>query len=76
MSGRTAQVLTVSLPLRMYAQIERMARSERRTKSELVREAIQQYTFTRRWRVIRKWGKATADRLSISSDQDIERIAG
>jgi hypothetical protein len=39
-----------------------MATEEHRTKSELVREAFRHYAFTRRWRVIRDWGEATAAR--------------
>ena len=76
MSERTTQILTVSLPPEMYTQIEQMATEEHRTKSELVREALRHYAFTRRWRVIRDWGEATAARLSIRTDDDVERMAG
>lgn len=40
---RTSKVLSVSLPAEMLSRIESMARSEDRTVSELVREAIRTY---------------------------------
>ena len=40
------------------------------------REAFRQYQFNRRWQVLRRWGEDTAERLDITSDEDIERLAG
>jgi CopG family transcriptional regulator / antitoxin EndoAI len=76
MSERPSQILAVSLPSEMYAQIEQIAKEEHRTKSELAREALRQYTFTRRWRVIREWGESTATQMAIRTDDDVERAAG
>lgn len=39
----TRKLLTISLPPAFLKDLERMARVERRTKSELVREALRRY---------------------------------
>ncbi len=41
--ARTRDTMTISLPPAMLAKIERARRSEDRTRSELVREAIRAY---------------------------------
>ncbi|MBI3305481.1 ribbon-helix-helix protein, CopG family [Candidatus Parcubacteria bacterium] len=40
---RTHRTMTVSLPPEMVADIEKVRRTERRTRSELVREALRVY---------------------------------
>jgi len=76
MAVRSTKILNISLPPEMYDEIEQVAREESRTKSELIREAFRQYQFARQWRLLRGWGEATASRLDIQSDEDVERLAG
>jgi metal-responsive CopG/Arc/MetJ family transcriptional regulator len=76
MTGRTTRILNVSLPPEMYAEIEQMARTESRTKSELMREAFREYRFSRQWTMLRRWGEETASGFGIISDADVERLAG
>lgn len=40
---RTHQTMTVSLPPEMMREVERVRKTERRTRSELVREALRVY---------------------------------
>jgi len=44
---RTRQTMTISLPARMIAEVEKVRKAENRTRSELVREALRHY-FTGR----------------------------
>jgi metal-responsive CopG/Arc/MetJ family transcriptional regulator len=44
---RSTALLTVSLPPRLARQVEKVAKEESRTKSELLREAIRLYIDTR-----------------------------
>jgi CopG family transcriptional regulator/antitoxin EndoAI len=76
MPNRSTKVLNVSVPPEMYDAVEQIAREESRTKSELIREAFRQYQFNRRWQMLRDWGEATASRLRIQSDEDVEEAAG
>jgi predicted transcriptional regulator len=75
-SERKSKILSISVSPEMFSAIETMAEAESRTKSELTREAFRQYQFVRRWRLIRLWGKETAARLGIDSDEALERFLG
>jgi CopG family transcriptional regulator / antitoxin EndoAI len=70
---RTTKVITVSLPPNLLKDAERLAREERRTRSELLREALREYIATRRWRRIRRWGEAAARRTGVRNEEDLER---
>lgn len=75
--ARVTKTLTVSLPPQIYEEVERLAKEERKTKSELFRDMIgayEDYLDERRWRRLRRLGKETAKRLNITSEEDIEKL--
>jgi CopG family transcriptional regulator/antitoxin EndoAI len=75
--GRTTKTLTVSLPPQIYEEIERLARLERKTKSELFRDMVKIYEDhldEERWQRLGRLGRATAKKYRLSSEQDIEKL--
>jgi len=75
--GRTTKTLTVSLPPQIYEEIERLARLERKTKSELFRDMVKLYEDhldEERWKRLRRLGRATAGKYRLSSERDIEKL--
>ena len=68
-----ARVINISLPDDLLREIDEYAKVERRTRSELFREAARQYIENRRWRRLRELGSKTARDLGVS-EEDIERI--
>jgi len=75
--GRTTKTLTVSLPPRIYDEVERLAKQENKTKSELFRDMVRVYEDfldERRWRRLRRTGTDSARRLGLESEEDIERL--
>jgi metal-responsive CopG/Arc/MetJ family transcriptional regulator len=75
--GRTTKTLTVSLPPRIYEEIERLARLERKTKSELFRDMVKVYEEhldEELWKRLRCLGRATASKYRLSSEHDIEKL--
>ncbi|MBU4174522.1 MAG: ribbon-helix-helix protein, CopG family [Actinobacteria bacterium] len=75
--SRTTKTMTVSLPPQVYEEVEKLAREENKTKSELFREMVrvyEEYLDERRWRRLKRAGDDTATRLQITSEADIERI--
>lgn len=75
--GRITKTLTISLPPRVYDEVDKLAKIEGKTKSELVRDMIRVYEDSldeKRWRRFRRLGQATARRLNITSEDDIERV--
>jgi len=72
--ARTTKILTLSLPPEMLKEVEKIAKEENRTRSELFREALRQYIASKeRWRRIRKWGSKIAKEQELT-EADIERI--
>lgn len=70
---RTSKILPISLPPEMLADVERLAKKERRTKSELVREALRRYIEDREWEAVRAYGSARARALGIT-EADVDRL--
>ena len=59
---RTAKVISLSLPPDMEKEVQKVAREEHRTTSELLREAFRQYLANRDLASIRKEGRKVAKR--------------
>jgi metal-responsive CopG/Arc/MetJ family transcriptional regulator len=75
--SRITKTLTVSLPPQIYKEIEKLAKIERKTKSELFRDMVnvyEDYLDEKRWKRLRRLGKATAKKFDITSESDIERL--
>lgn len=70
---RTAKVISLSLPPDMEAEVQKIAKAEHRTVSELLREAFRQYLANRDLSMIRKEGRKISKRLKIKPD-DVEKI--
>ena len=69
---RTTRILSLSLPPELLREVERVAKQEGRTKSELFREALRRYVEERRWRGLQRYGASRARRLGLSQ-ADVER---
>ncbi len=75
--GRTTKTLTVSLPPQIFAEIERLAKLERKTKSELFRDMVRVYEDhldEERWRKLKRLGQETAKKYRITSEDAIEKL--
>ncbi len=75
--ARTTRTLTVSLPPKIYDEIERLAKLERKTKSELFRDMVKIYEDhldEERWLRLKRLGRATARKYRLTSEKDIERL--
>jgi CopG family transcriptional regulator/antitoxin EndoAI len=71
---RMTKPITVSLPADLVRETQRVAKEESRTRSDLIRDALQQYLTSRRWRRLRQWGAETADRLGLKTEADLQRL--
>ena len=70
---RTAKVISLSLPPDMEKEVQKVAKAEHRTVSELLREAFRQYLSNRDLAAIRKEGRGVAKRMKLKSE-DVEKI--
>ena len=75
--GRSTQVLSFSVPENTAKDIEQLAKQQRMSRSQLLREMLRVYeTFIEeaRFRDIQTYAKKKAKTLGISSEKDIERL--
>ncbi len=62
----TQRTMTISLPPKLVKEIDRKARDEGRSRSELVREALRQYLARQeRWEQIFAYGEKAAKRARV-----------
>ena len=67
------RTVTISLPPALAREVDRVARAERRSRSELLREAFRQYVARlERWERIFAIGTRTARRAGIT-EADVAR---
>lgn len=69
---RTTRVFSLSLPRALAREVDRLARQEGRTRSQLFREALLRYVEDRRWRELQHYGAARARRLGMT-EADVDR---
>ncbi len=67
---RSTDTLTISLPAELADEVDRLARQEGRTRSELFREAFRQYAERRRrWDQLFAYGEARASSGHLTDEQ-------
>ena len=71
---RTTKPITISLPTNILRETERIAKEELRTRTDVIREALNQYVASRRWRRLRQWGAQTTERLELKTEEDLENL--
>ena len=72
---KAQRTITVSLPAKVVEELDRMAREENTTRSQILRAAIDQYFKSGRiWKQIYKWGEEAAKELGIKTEEDVDRL--
>lgn len=71
---RTYKTITLSFPPAFLKQIERLAKKENRTKSELFREAVRRYMAEQKWESLQREMSAKAKSLGIETEADVEKV--
>lgn len=72
---RKTKILTLSLPENFFKKIKKILKEENLTQSEFFREALRMYLKEKeKWRLIREWGKLSAKKFKIKTEEDIERM--
>jgi metal-responsive CopG/Arc/MetJ family transcriptional regulator len=65
--------ISISLPKDLKAEIDRFTRSEGISRSDLVREAVRDYLFSRRLRALRQEIMPYAEAQGVYTDDDVFR---
>lgn len=73
--ARGTRIVNLSLPPEVFEEVERIAKEENKSRSQILREALQQYTRTQRvWRQVYRWGEESAKEQAIGSEADVEEL--
>jgi CopG family transcriptional regulator / antitoxin EndoAI len=70
---RRSSILSISLPPELSSDLDSVASQERRSRSELVREAVRQYILLSRWKALRQKASLKAIQRGLN-EEDVERL--
>ena len=77
MPRRTTATITVSVSPDELKKVERLAKQENKSKSQLFRDMLVSYEDEKQERALDellKYGRETAQRLGVKTEADIERL--
>ena len=55
-------------------EVEKVAKEENRTKSELIREALRLYIEDREWEKLTRYARRKSAETGIKTEEDIQRV--
>lgn len=70
---RTTKTLSISLPPAQLKEMEKLAKKENRTMSELVRESFRRYQYQRQLEEANAYGRMKAEERGIT-EADVVRL--
>lgn len=74
-TGRTSKTTTISLPPKVYSEMDRLARVKGMTRSELLRDALRRYQKEEDgWQELVSYGRAKAVKSGVRTEEDVERL--
>jgi metal-responsive CopG/Arc/MetJ family transcriptional regulator len=66
--------ISVNLPSKMKAQLNRLAKKEQQKKSEIIRDALRRYFTQREFQELREKMIPRAQKMGIYTDEDVFKI--
>jgi metal-responsive CopG/Arc/MetJ family transcriptional regulator len=73
---RSTTIINISAEPKLAKEIEKQAKKEGKTKSELLRDAFKSYLFDKKLRDLQTYGRVVAEKLGLESYDDIEEYFG
>jgi metal-responsive CopG/Arc/MetJ family transcriptional regulator len=70
---RNSKLVTISLLPELLEEAEKLAKAEKRTRSEFFREAIRRYIEEKKWERIYRYGRMKAQEQGLA-EADVERL--
>lgn len=75
--GRKSKVLSLSVPPDIARELDTMARTEDKSRSEIFKDMFRTYKESvaeREWRELFSFGKETAEKFRIKDEEELFRI--
>ncbi|MBU4230976.1 MAG: ribbon-helix-helix protein, CopG family [Proteobacteria bacterium] len=70
---RLTKLISISIMPDFLREVEKVAKEENRTKSELVREALRRYIADREWEKLTRYAREKAAETGIKTEEDIQQ---
>lgn len=71
---RNTKLISFSIMPDFLREVERVAKEENRTKSELIREALRRYLEDREWEKLTRYARIKSVETGIKTEEDIQRV--
>lgn len=71
---RLSKIISFSIMPDFLREVEKVAKEENRTKSELIREALRRYLEDREWDKLTRYARRKSAETGIKTEEDIQRV--
>jgi len=71
---RLTKLISFSIMPDFLREVEKVAKEENRTKSELIREALRRYMEDREWEKLTRYARIKSAATGIKTEEDIQRV--
>ena len=71
---RLTKLISFSIMPDFFKEVEKAAREENRTKSELIREALRRYLEDREWEKLTRYARKKSAETGIRTEEEIQRV--
>jgi CopG family transcriptional regulator/antitoxin EndoAI len=71
---RLTKLISISIMPDFLREVEKVAKEENRTKSELIREALRRYIEDREWEKLTRYARMKSAETGIKTEDDIQRV--
>lgn len=71
---RLTKLISFSIMPDFLREVEKVAKEENRTKSELIREALRRYLEDREWEKLTRYARIKSAETGIKTEEDIQRV--
>ena len=71
---RLTKLISISIMPDFLREVEKVAKEENRTKSELIREALRRYIEDREWEKLTRYARKKSAETGINTEEDIQRV--
>jgi CopG family transcriptional regulator/antitoxin EndoAI len=71
---RLTKLISISIMPDFLREVEKVAKEENRTRSELIREALRRYIEDREWEKLTRYARIKSAETGIKTEDDIQRV--
>lgn len=73
---RNTSVVSISLDPKTIKDLDTFCQISNRSRSAAISEMIRKYLWRQKWEQMREWGRQTAKKLNITSEEDVYKLLG